>query len=244
MTPKGRGCVLERQLQLKHPMKRLALHQWHIKHGARMVESGGWQVPAAYTDVEREIAAARTGLALADISAFAKVSLVGAGVAELARELTHGDAALLPRRVAGLAGPGDVLACRIAEDHLLLLARTTNPAVLDARLAEVGPAVVPNDAAMYQAGFCLVGPRLEEVLRQVTGLDVSSVIIPTGSCAQTGVAGVPALLVRPPECSVPSAFVHVSWDLAEYVWERLLEAGAEAESLGLDGLRALGLAAM
>ena len=44
--------------------------------------------------------------------------------------------------------------------------------------------------------------------------------------AETSLAGAHALLVHPPAgSSPPSVRVYVAWDLAEYVWERLVETG-------------------
>jgi glycine cleavage system aminomethyltransferase T len=228
------------------PVSHTPLHHWHARHGARFIERDGWLVAAAYAGVEQETAAARTGLALADVSAFAKVNLIGHGVAALTEDLTGTTAALRPRGVAALADGAPGLVCRLAEDHLLLLAPTVRCAALDARLAAAasGGAVLRSDATMARAGFCLVGPHLDEFCRRLTTLDVGPAVLPPGSCAETGLAEVLALLVRPPETSPPSLRVYVSWDLAEYVWEQLLKTGRGRGivPLGLDGLRALGLA--
>ena len=45
------------------------------------------------------------------------------------------------------------------------------------------------------------------------------------SCAETTLAGVEALLVRTEGLAVPSLRLYVAWDMAEFVWERLLETG-------------------
>jgi sarcosine oxidase subunit alpha len=226
-------------------MKRTPLHHWHLQHGARLVEGDGWLLPAGYGAVGRETAAARASLALADISAFASVGLSGRRVAAVAESLGRDGATARPRGVAALEGRGHVLACRLAQDRLLLLAGTTDLAALTERLGEVqgGPAVLRDDADLVQAGFWLVGPQAEAVLRQLTSLDLSPAAFPPGTCAESGLAGVPAFLVRPPGQYVTSLRMHVAWDLAEYVWERLLDAGREIVPLGLEGLRALGLAA-
>src|SRR5437762_2275184 len=64
--------------------------------------------------------------------------------------------------------------------------------------------------------------------------------LPPGACAETGFAGVHALMVRPPGLPVSSLRVCVPWDVGEYVWERLLQTGQGAVMpLGLEGLREL-----
>jgi glycine cleavage system aminomethyltransferase T len=54
-------------------------------------------------------------------------------------------------------------------------------------------------------------------------------------------ASVHAVLVRSPELSVPSLRILVGWDLAEYVWATMLDAGRSLGivPLGLDGWRSL-----
>jgi len=66
---------------------RTPLHSWHQARGAHFVDRDGWQVVAAYSSANPEAAAAHAGLGIADISAFAKFSLRGAGVPSLAAAL-------------------------------------------------------------------------------------------------------------------------------------------------------------
>src|SRR5262249_42163954 len=155
------------------------LHHWHVAHGARMIDLDGWQVPASY-DGEREPSA--TNLSLVDLSAFAKVSLRGRGVLELGRTSLGNTAAERPRGVTMLAG--NVLACRLADDHLLLLGAAPR---LELRLADIElnisalsadcqaprQGVVIANATSTYAGFALVGGPIEEMLRQLTAIDVS-----------------------------------------------------------------------
>lgn len=84
------------------------------------------------------------------------------------------------------------------------------------------------------AGFELVGPRLGEFLRRLTDLP-----LPIHSPAETAFAGVDARLVRPGERSLPTLRVYVAWDLGEYIWERMMEAGRDIPITAI-GLEALG----
>jgi aminomethyltransferase len=223
------------------------LHHWHVQHRARFMESDGWQVPAAYADVAKETAAAHTGLILADVSFFAKVSLVGRGVPALTRDLAGDGAVSRVGGVSALDAGTTILACRLSEDQLLLLAATPATAALEAKLGTLlsGREVVRSDATTTCAGYYLAGPDPEETLQRLTALDISPAALPPGSCAETGLAGVPALLVRPPEGPLPCLYLAVSWDLTEYVWERLLEVGRSRGivPVGLETLRTLGLVA-
>jgi heterotetrameric sarcosine oxidase gamma subunit len=228
------------------PAARTPLHHWHTTHGARLVERAGWMVPSVYTSVVSETGAARSRLALADISAFPKAAFHGSGVPQLTQELLGRGASLQPRGVALFAADNPTLACRLADDHLLLFATDINLLALPQRFAECLPAhaVVQNDVTTAYAGIALLGPHADDLLRQVTHFDCSQRALPVGSCAETALAGVHALLLRPPELALPSILIYVAWDLAEYVWERLLEAGRDYDiaPLGLDGWHSLILA--
>jgi glycine cleavage system aminomethyltransferase T len=218
---------------------RLPLQHWHTNHGARFIDSDGWQLPAVYSSVEAETTAARTGVVLADLSAFAKVSLLGHGIEAAARQLIGDEPAPPPRGVALIRPQGLGVVCRLTADHLLALASVTAP--LPHGPFNI-PAVVASDATSAYASFCLAGPRGEAVLQRLTALDVAA--LPSSSCAETGLASVHAALVRAPELSVPSLRILVAWDLAEYVWETLLDAGRDHGiiPLGLDGWRSLQVA--
>jgi heterotetrameric sarcosine oxidase gamma subunit len=215
------------------------LHEWHRAHGARFADQDGWQVVAAYSGAEPEATAARAGLGLADVSAFAKLSLRGPGVPSLVPSLVPDSPALSPRGVAALPGE-PALACRLTHDHLLLLGSTTAATGLSQRLAglQEGRAVVQTDVTSTYAGFEVIGPRLDEFLRRLTHLDVGPAAFPISSCAETALAGVEALLVRLDRRSLPALRVYVAWDLGEYVWERMTAAGRDVPitPLGLEAL--------
>jgi len=226
---------------------RLPLHHWHVAHGARMIDLDGWQVPASY-DGEREPSA--TTLSLADLSAFAKVSLRGKGVPELVRTSLANTPAAKPLGVTTMAG--NVLACRLSDDHLLLLGAAPR---LELRLADIdlnisalsagcqaprAGVVIANTTSTY-AGFALIGGPIEEMLRQLTAIDVSEKAFPVGSCVQTSFAGVTAMLVRAPKSSVRYVRIYVASDLGEYVWQKMLDVGVRwnIAPLGLNRWQAL-----
>src|SRR5262249_27064903 len=112
------------------PLARTPLHHWHERNGARLGEWDGWQVAEAYTGAEKETAAAKTGLAIADISAFAKLNFLGTGIPAMTRLLTGESRACQPLGVAASTADPSVLACRLKEDQLLVMALTTNRAGL------------------------------------------------------------------------------------------------------------------
>jgi len=225
---------------------RTPLHHWHTAHGARFAESDGWQIVEGYPSREREVQAARDGTVLADVSAHAKISLLGDGVGEMVSAWLGPDRA---PKLLGVAAVDGGLACRLRADHLLLLAHSTSWA-LEGDSPSFLKGAVPLDVTSAYAGFFLSGRAALELLSRLTALDVSSrlqgdspsllkgpVPLDVSSCAETNLAGVHALLVRIPRPQPAAVYIYVSWDFAEYVWERLLDAGQDL------GLTPIGMAA-
>src|SRR6266496_3346097 len=178
---------------------RLPLHHWHVTHGARMIDLDGWQVPASYAG---ECAPSATNLSIVDLSAFAKVSLRGRGVSELVRSSLDNTPAARPLGVATIAGNN--LACRLTDDYLLLLGAAPrleiqfadlelNISALSADCQAPRDGLVIANATSTYAGFALIGGAIEEMLRQLTAIDVSEKALPLWTCAQTNLAGGAAL---------------------------------------------------
>jgi sarcosine oxidase subunit alpha len=205
------------------PLARSPLHAWHTAHGARFETRDGWLVPLAYTSEEEEVQAAQAGLGLADVSAYAKTSFIGPGVASIANTFAVPTRRQGQVTVVNLDGPA--VACRLTDDHLLLVGLSTRAARGDhlGRLAD-GLPVRQFDVSTTYACLCLVGSQLEVMLPRLTPLDPGAVP-QAGGCAETGLGGVQAVLVRPPGGALPMLYVLVAWDLAEYVWERVQEVG-------------------
>lgn len=229
--------------RLTQALARTPLHHWHAARGARWVVRDGWQIPASYSEVSREVAAVRTGLGLVDLSALAKISLRGNGVAKIAHALMEVGRAFEPHGVVALDAGGRMLVCCLSEDHLFLLASTPNVAPVRERLATLGLElpIVEWEVSSAYAAFGLLGTFPEKVLRQLKALDLERSAFPAGFCAETSLAGVHALLIRPPELPLDTVLVTVAWDLGEYVWEQLLEAGRgqRMAPVGLDAWQIL-----
>jgi glycine cleavage system aminomethyltransferase T len=218
------------------PLAYTPLYHWHALHGAQLVQRHGWQVAATYSDIEGEISHGRLGLCIVDISSFAKLSLFGQGLSGLVETFMGNLGLAKSRSVARLAGNTPGLACRLTRERLLLLSwtmRTGGATDLLANWRNLEP-LVTDDVTSSYAGICLLGVSADRLLRRLTSLDLAAAL-PPASCAETSVAGVQALLIRPPLADVPVLCLYMAWDLAEYAWETLLEAGRR------EGVRALGL---
>ena len=83
--------------------------------------------------------------------------------------------------------------------------------------------VGPGPESGHFAAFELVGPRVEELLRQLTLIDVSARAFPPGQCAQTGVARIPTIVIRPISATLPRVQLWCAREYGQYLWETLLE---------------------
>jgi glycine cleavage system aminomethyltransferase T len=216
-------------------LRRSPLHAWHAAHGARLGERAGWLVPLGYGEVPAEVAAARSGAGVADVSAFPKLSLYGRWPSAFARAATR------PGTVARPASAPGTIACRVSDDHVLLTALAAEPALLEEAVEHLPPGVplLREDAASAYAALWLCGPQSAAVLARLTLLDLGAAALPEGACVETGVAGVHAVVVRPPAVALPSTLLLVAPDVGEYVWERLLGCGLPVAPLGQDALAEL-----
>jgi aminomethyltransferase len=58
------------------------LHDWHVAHGGRMVEFGGWSMPVQYSSIAEEHHATRNAVGVFDISHMGRLQFFGHAVTE------------------------------------------------------------------------------------------------------------------------------------------------------------------
>jgi 4-methylaminobutanoate oxidase (formaldehyde-forming) len=208
---------------------RIPLHHWHEERGAEFTASDGWQTPFRYRPTPREGNLLLAPVLIADLSANAKRSYIGRGVDALAAKLLGLSSLRKVRSACDLEPSRQDFACRLTENSLLLLSLTPSGAALDDLVGQAENAARIDVTTAY-AGFSLLGARAAELLQQLTALDVSLSAFPNQSCAETNLAGVHALLLRPRRGGRDEILVYVGWDVGEYVWEQLWDAG---QPLGL-----------
>jgi aminomethyltransferase len=74
---------------------RTPLYDWHVAHGARMVDFGGWDMPVQYTTIIDEHIAVRTGAGLFDVSHMGRLSFAGPDSLSLIQRVFTNDAATM-----------------------------------------------------------------------------------------------------------------------------------------------------
>ncbi len=168
--------------------------------GAVFVEEAGWEMPASYGNDAGERAAIRDRVAIADITARAKVDIRGR----------------IPER---LPSPADTVLARISAEWVVLLgAPDAERRLIGAIEPVVAPGAMVTDVTHLFAGVALAGPALPELVERATSWDLST--LPSGAATGAPIAEVRALLVRR-ELPFPVLEVFVAMEFGRYVWETL-----------------------
>ena len=229
--------------------RRSALHAAHVAAGARLGEHDGWQCPEGYAGIEDELRTVRSGVGLADVSPAAKLDVRGNDVlSAIARRLS------LPAPVTGtvthLSPPVSTrngLLCCLTPLHARLFVPADAAARVATRWARAHAADTHpvrarlTDVTSAYTVIQVSGPRSRELLRKLTALDLGTEAFLDLACAQTGIAGVHAMILRADVRALLSFQVCCGREFGAFVWDALLDAGREfgARPVGLAALRTL-----
>ena len=160
--------------------KRTPLYEWHVAHGARIVDFAGWDMPVQYGSIVDEHQAVRTSAGLFDISHMGRLVFEEPGALDLIQRLFTNDAAAMkPGQVRyGLICNGqggildDVLVYRLEPAWLMVVNASNREKILawiernrggsQARVTDItfgapmiavqGPRAVGIVSAMFRSG--------------------------------------------------------------------------------------------
>jgi aminomethyltransferase len=226
-------------------LKRTPLYARHLKHSARLVEFGGWEMPVQYTGIIEEHQAVRTAAGLFDISHMGEIEVRGPDALAYLQHLVTQD-------VAGiLAGQSNyALLCRpdggIVDDifiyhlpsHYLVVVNASNIEkdfvwMLD---QAAGFQVELTNASSAYAMLALQGPVAERILGQITAADVAGIAF-HGVTEAILLEHIPALVARTGYTGEDGFELFVASSDAEQLWDGVIAAGAD------HGLKPCGLGA-
>jgi glycine cleavage system aminomethyltransferase T len=191
------------------------------RRGAVFVEEAGWEIPVSFGNDAEERTAIRDRVAIADITARAKVDLRGE----------------LPET---LSVPGGAIGARISRDWAMVLGAPNAEAGLLSSLEPLaGPRTMVTDVTHLFAGVALAGPALPDLIERATSWDLST--LAPGEATGAPIAEVRALLVRL-DLAVPVLEVYVATEFGRYVCESLsaMVSGLGGVPVGWQALRAEG----
>jgi len=196
---------------------------------AEPVVVAGWEVEGARS---------ASPLTLADLSALAKtlVRAPARGAMASALEVPFGRAA---RDASGAlvtgSGPGEWTIIGPLGEGLPQRARLE--AVAAGRAG--GELITVLDVTHGRALVRLTGPAAPDLLAKVCAIDLADHRTPNGTALRTSVAKLTTDLVRDDQETVPSYLLHCERSYGQYLFEALLDAGAEF-GIEVDGFPAAG----
>jgi len=239
--------------RIAEPVRYSPMQPWHEAHGARPLVAGQWIRPDHYGDPEAEVRNVREHIGLVDVTPLGKLDLRGLDVPKLLNLLYVNKWSKLDvgsvRYGVMCAEDGVVLddgvTGRLAEDRWLMTTTSSGAAVvwewveswLQTERPDWRVHVTPVTTAY--ASMNLAGPRARELLdRVVEGVDLSPEAFPYMRVRLGAVAGAQGCFMwRIGFTGELSYELHVPAAYGLYVWETLMEVGADL-GIGAFGVEA------
>lgn len=236
---------------MTHPLRRTALHPWHVAHGARMVPFAGWEMPVQYpTGPLEEHHTTRRAAGLFDIDHMGQFEIRGPDALAFVNDMLTYDVlrlkpfrahyALLCYQDGGTID--DVIVYRLddrsAEATFWLAVNAANAAKdlawLRAHAAEYDVEVRDLSDATCMLAF--QGPAAPAIMARLVGQSLDD--LPHFGVRHVSLPGsVPVLLSRTGYTGEDGFELFLPVEHALQVWETILEVGAS------EGVKPIGLAA-
>jgi sarcosine oxidase, subunit alpha len=246
------------------PVRRTAIHDWHVAQGADFEPVGLWRRPYCYRQgdetrdqaVRREIMAVRNRVGLLDASTLGKIEIKGKDAAEFLDRIYTNTFSTLK---AGRARYGlmmnelgflfdDGVTVRLAEDHFLM--HTTSGGAdrvaawleewLQTEWTELKVFVTPVTEQWAQ--FAIAGQEARKVLEKLGGdIDLGAENFPFMAMKQGMFGSCPVRVYRISFSGELSFEVATPANYGRSLWDAILEAGAEfgIEVYGTEALHIL-----
>lgn len=219
-------------------LRQTPMHDWHVAHGGRMVEFGGWHMPVQYRSITDEHQAVRRSAGLFDIAHMGRIRFDGPdAVRFLDHLLTNEVASLKPGQVrysliCNEAGHvlDDVLVTRVEDWHLLVVNASNREKIVGwIEQHRRGFDVNVDDLSDDWSMLAVQGPRACELLAPLVSADIAS--LKYYFATKATVLGHPGIVSRTGYTGEDGFEVIVPRDQGTSVWEKLLDRGASAGML-------------
>ncbi|HEY8134827.1 MAG TPA: glycine cleavage system aminomethyltransferase GcvT [Candidatus Limnocylindrales bacterium] len=214
-------------------MRRTALVDRHRALGARLIDFAGWEMPVSYSGILEEHKAVRERVGLFDLSHMGEVWVSGPGAATgLATALVSDPTRLAEGRAhysmicnddGGIID--DLIVYRVAAERFMVVPNASNREAVAAALRQRldGHDAMLDDASLRTSLVAVQGPRAAELLQPLTDVDLAP--LKYYAIAAGHACGHPVLIARTGYTGEDGFELFVEWDLANPVWDTLLDAG-------------------
>lgn len=247
-TPVAIGAIVGHEHGLHfRPIRLSTIHDWHVDHGAEMIEAGAWMRPWHYPAAGeslrdayvREAAHVRAHVGIVDVSTLGKIAVQGPDAAEfLDRIYVNGFRALPIGRLrygVMLREDGFVLddgaTARLAEHDYFMSTTTANAAKVLATAEHLLQTawrdlkVHVTSVTDQWAAIAIAGPTSRDVLVDLSGSDLSGTALPNNHLTHMTIRGVRCRLHRMSYSGELAYEIYVPAKSGPAIWEALIEAG-------------------
>lgn len=232
-------------------LNRTPLYPMHLKYNGRMIDFGGWELPVQYEGmgIIKEHNLVRESAGLFDVSHMGEVLIEGEKAEDYVQMLICNDVKTMqdgqvlysPMCYPDGGVVDDLLVYKYSEHRYLLVVNAANVekdfAWINQHLINGVTAV--NVSSEY-AQLALQGPRAQEILQSISGIDLDSIKFFWFNPA-VNISGVECIVSRTGYTGEDGFEIYINPDKAVYIWEEILRAGGEMVSpIGLgarDSLR-------
>lgn len=250
-TPVTFGAIAGRHCNsLFDPMRYSAMHEWHVRHGAKFEDVGQWKRPWYFPKpgetmqqaLDRECLATRESVGVLDASTLGKIDIQGKDAREfLGRVYTNAWAKLpvgkcrygLMCKEDGMVFDDGVTSC-LGENHFVMTTTTGGAAGVLEWLELYHQTEWPdlevymNTVTDHWATMTIAGPNARKLLSELTDdIDLDKDSFKFMDWRQGTVAGVPARVFRISFTGELSYEINVQANYGLHVWEKLFEHGAK-----------------
>jgi len=225
-------------------LKTTPLNSIHGALGARMVDSGGWDMPAQYSGIIDTHHAVRRAVGIFDVSHMGEIEIRGPEAEELADFVTTNAVHKLKIGQAHYAGllyrhggfVDDILVHKVAGDHYFLCVNASNQEKDFEHIRSLNRFDASVDfASPRYAQLAVQGPKALDTVRKLTAVDLAAIRYYWFTDGQ--VCGVPARIARTGYTGEDGFEIYSAPGHAARIWNEVLRAGAEF------GIRPCGLGA-
>jgi len=218
-------------------LRKTPLHARHRASNARMVPYAGWEMPVDYSGITDEHLAVRTRAGVFDVSHMGEIEIAGKDALAAVQRISSNDASLLETgqaHYAALLTPAgtfvdDMLVYRMAPSHFMLVVNAANTAKdfawISEQIKDTGAAVI--DSSSRYALISIQGPAAREVLQPLTGVDLNEIGYYWFGYGE--VAAARATISRTGYTGEDGYEIFVPPNMADRVWQALLESGRQAD---------------
>jgi len=227
-------------------MKNTALTHVHEALGAKMVPFAGYNMPVQYEGVTAEHLSVRSGVGVFDVSHMGEFLVEGENALALVQKVTSNDASKLtigdaqyscfPNNKGGIV---DDLICYKVKEHTYLLVVNASNIEKDWNWINKHNEAIRAELKDISDTYSLLaiqGPKAIEAMQSLTSIDLAE--IPFYKFRIADFAGAEHAIISATGYTGSGGFeIYVKNELAEQVWNKVFEAGADY------GIKPIGLAA-